>query len=140
MSKATWKKMILAGTPCLVPNCPDAVNWLSKTKLEQGVLIDPRRPRNINHHRKFFALLRLAVENWPVEITQEALLGLIKIKIGHANPVQSADGTIHYIPRSINFESLDQQEFEPFYDSALKLIATALGVDPGTLNQEAHSQ
>lgn len=140
MSKHTWKKLILAGTPCLVPNCKDAEEWLKKTKLEQGVLIDPRRPRNVNHHRKLFALLNLAAENWPVDITTTALLGLIKIKTGHADPVQSADGTIHYIPRSINFESMDQQDFEPFYEMAIRLIALALNVDPEALEAETLQQ
>ena len=133
--------MILAGTPCLVPNCPDAEEWLKKTRLEQGVLIDPRRPRNINHHRKFFALLNLAVDNWPElpdgsTISQKSLLGLIKIKTGHADPVQGADGNIHYIPHSINFESMSQDEFDPFYEKAIQLIALALGVDAETLDKE----
>ncbi len=137
MAKATWKKTILAGTPCLVPYCRDAEDWLRKTSLDQGVLIDPRRPRNIRHHRKFFALVKLAVDNWPVDITINALVGLIKIRTGHADPVKGADSVIHWIPRSINFESMDQDEFEPFYEKAVQLIALALGVDAETLDNEA---
>ena len=137
MAKHTWIKQIIHGIPVLVPNCVDAVEWLKKTKLDQGVLIDPRRPRNIQHHRKLFALLNLAVDNWPVDITDTALLGLIKIKTGHADPVQAADGNIHWIPRSINFESMDQDEFAPFYEKAIQLIALALGVDAETLDNEA---
>ncbi len=136
MAKATWKKTILAGTPCLVPYCRDADEWLQKTKLDQGVLIDPRRPRNIRHHRKLFALLNLAVDNWPTDITTTALLGLIKIKTGYADPVEAKDG-IYWIPRSINFESMDQDEFIPFYEKAVQLIALALGVDAETLDNEA---
>lgn len=140
MTKCVWKKTIIAGVSCLVPNCRDAEEWLRKTKLDAGVIIDPRRPRNVKHHRKLFALLNLAVDNWPVETTTEALLGLVKIKTGHTTPIQSAGGTIHHIPRSINFESMGQDEFEPFYDAALKLIAIALGVDPETLNTESMIQ
>ena len=136
MSKHTWKKMILAGSACLVPNCIDAENWLKKTKLEQGVLIDPRRPRNLQHHKKFFALVGLAVDNWPEEMTVLRLVGLIKIKTGYADPVQDAAGVIHFIPRSINFESMDQDEFNPFYEKATQLIALALGVDVDTLDKE----
>jgi len=137
MSKHTWRKAILSGCACLVPACRDAENWLGKTKLGQGVLLDPRRPRNINHHRKLFALINLAVDNWPVDTTSDALLGLIKIKTGHATPIQSADGTVHYIPKSINFESMCQDEFSPFYDSAIKLISLALGVSVEDLDREA---
>ncbi len=137
MAKHTWIKQIIHGIPVLVPNCVDAVEWLKKTKLDQGVLIDPRRPRNIQHHRKLFALLNLAVDNWPVDITINALVGLIKIRTGHADPVKGADSVIHWIPRSINFESMDQDEFEPFYEKAVQLIALALGVDAETLDNEA---
>jgi len=140
MTKAIWKKTQISGTSCLVADCLDAETWLSKTKLGQGVLIDPRRPRNINHHRKLFALLTIAVENWPIEITKEALLGLIKLKTGHADPIKSADGMIYHIPKSINFESMGQDEFNPFYESALNLIALALGVDAETLDSERARQ
>tara|TARA_R110000824_G_scaffold132271_10_gene294689 strand:- start:2106 stop:2522 length:417 start_codon:yes stop_codon:yes gene_type:complete len=136
MSKHTWIKKIIHSIPVLAPNCVDAVEWLKKTKLDQGVLIDPRRPRNIKHHRKLFALLNLAVDNWPVDITTHALLGLIKIRTGHADPVESAEGVV-WIPRSINFESMDQTEFDPFYEKAIQLIALALGVDVADLEREA---
>lgn len=140
MTKSTWRKTIIAGTSCLVPNCRDAEDWLAKTKLSQGVLLDPRRPRNIQHHRKLFALLNLAIDNWPEipeapSVTTKSLLGLIKLRTGYADPIMSADG-IEWIPRSINFESMDQQEFEPFYDKAIELIALALGVNPETLDSE----
>lgn len=140
MSKSTWIKAIHNGVPCLLPNCKDAEDWLKSTKLHQGVLIDPRRPRNILHHRKLFALLNLAVENWPVETTTEALLGLIKIKTGHTTPIESADGTIHHIPKSINFESMGQDEFSPFYDKAVHLISLVLGVSVEDLDREAGLQ
>ena len=127
MHKTLWRKKDSSGTMCLVPDCPDAEEWLRKTKLEQGVMIEPRRPRNTAHHKKLFALLALAVSNWPVETTTNALLGLIKLKTGHCDPIQGKHG-IAYIPRSISFESMDEDEFCPFYDAALQLISIALGV------------
>lgn len=136
--KHTWKKDIIAGRQCLVPACRDAEEWLGKTKLHQGVLIDPRRPRNIQHHRKLFALLNLAVDNWPGDepITVEGLLGAIKLSVGHYETVVTAKGE-YRIPKSINFESMDQEQFTPFYDRAIEIISRVLGVDISTLEQEA---
>lgn len=138
MSKHTWQKEIIAGRQCLVPACRDAEEWLGKTKLRQGVMIDPRRPRNIQHHRKLFALLNLAVDNWPEDqpTTVEALLGAIKLSTGHYDSITTAKGTFR-IPKSINFESMDQEEFNPFYDKAMEIISRVLGVDIETLEQEA---
>ena len=140
MSKTTWKKQIINGTACLVPDCRDADDWLRKTKLHQGVLIDPRRPRNIQHHRKLFALLNLAVDNWPGDepTTVEALLGAIKLSTGHFDTITTAKGT-YRIPKSINFESMDQTAFEPFYSQAVQIISTVLGVDIETLETEARA-
>jgi hypothetical protein len=134
MSKTLWRKKIIGGTMCLTPDCVDAAEWLKKTKLEACVMIEPRRPRNAGHHKKLFALLRLARDNWPVETTTNALLGLIKLKTGHCDPIHGKDGIV-YIPRSINFESMDETEFCPFYDSAIQLISVALGVSVEDLEQ-----
>lgn len=138
MTKALWKKAIISGTQCLVPDCRDAEEWLGKTKLHQGVMIDPRRPRNLQHHRKLFALLNLAVDNWPEPITVDALLGAIKISAGHYDPVQTKQGEWK-IPKSINFDSLDQDGFNPIYDRAVLIISHVLGVDVETLEQEARA-
>lgn len=135
MSKTLWRKKIIGGTVCLTPDCPDAEEWLRKTKLEQGVMIEPRRPRNTGHHKKLFALLALSRDNWPAPITKSALLGLIKIKTGYADPIEGKDGFV-WIPRSINFESMNQTEFEPFYDAAVHLISIALGVSVEDLEKE----
>lgn len=161
MTKHTWQKDIIAGRQCLVPACRDAEEWLAKTKLHQGVLIDPRRPRNIQHHRKLFALLNLAVDNWPHPTTTEALLNAIKIYAGHTTPVEVRLGFLArlmpdlwkilpepiqrltgkvfvvHMPKSISFESLSQDEFEPFYKQAVLMISQKLGVDIETLEQEA---
>jgi len=139
MSKTLWKKTLIHGTECLVPDCPDALNWLGKTKLNQGVMIEPRRPRNLQHHKKLFALLKIAVDNWPGDepTTIEGLLGAIKISGGHYDVVQTKKG-VWKIPKSINFESMDQKEFEPFYEHAILVISRVLGVPPEDLEREAN--
>lgn len=138
MSKTLWRKTIITGTQCLVPACRDAEEWLAKTKLSQGVMIEPRRPRNLQHHKKLFALLNLAVDNWPREdaITVDGLLGMLKITAGHFEPVQTRDGIVK-IPKSINFESMDQTGFDPFYAHCAAVLSKILGVDVETLTQEA---
>lgn len=163
MSKHTWTKQNINGTFCLVPACRDAEEWLGKTKVGQGVLLDPRRPRNIQHHRKLFALLNVAVDNWPEPTTVEALLGAIKITTGHTLPIEVRSSflfkfapalwdmfpkglrallpgkfTVH-MPQSINFESMSQDDFEPFYSQAVQIISTVLGVDVETLETEARA-
>ncbi len=137
MSKTTWKKKIINGTMCLVPDCLDAAEWINKVPLEKGVMIEPRLPRNIQHHKKLFALINLAVQNWPAgEIDKDTLLGAIKIKTGHCTELKTQSGVMQ-IPKSINFESMSQEEFNPFYEQAVTIIATVLKVSPQDLEREA---
>ncbi len=145
MSKAMWIKKIQAGVNCLVPDCVDAEEWLRKTQLDQRVLIDPRRPRNPLHHRKFFAIVNLARKNWPEQsdgsrISEKQLVDLIKIKTGIVDMFEAPDGVIYQTPRSIDFASMSQDEFEPFFKDAMAYLSSVLGVDPETLNQETYSQ
>ena len=166
MAKHTWKKMIVNGTVCLVPDCTDAAEWLKKTKLGQGVLIDPRRPRNIQHHKKLMAILTLGADNWEDDgestpMTKERLLMLLKLLVGHSDPstVKKSfvvslfadvfkelppqvidaipENVTIYTPRSINFESLPQDDFDPIYKSMVDAISRKLGVSVEDLYQQA---
>lgn len=143
--KAMFAKKILAGVDCLVADCVDAETWMSKQKLGQQVFIDPRRKRNPQHHRKFFAVINLAKNNWPEQedgstISTEALVSLVKLKTGHVNMIKAPDGEIYMTPKSIDYASMSQDAFEPFYKDAMAYLASVLGVDPETLNSEAYNQ
>lgn len=84
------------------------------------------RPRNIGHHRKFFALLRLVVNNLPEELdiynNTTLLLDEIKFQLGHFELRQNIDGNPYYIVKSINFGSMDQTEFNEFYSKTIDVI------------------
>ena len=91
-------------------------------------------PRNPKHHRKFMALLQLIAENSETYNTVERALVAVKLCTGHfdlmADPVT---GEIIRIPKSINFESMPQEEFDLFYsaaiDSVLQVILPQLDPD-----------
>lgn len=84
------------------------------------------RPRNIGHHRKFFALLRLVAENLPEELdifqNQKLLLNEIKFQLGHFEMFKSIDGNPYYEVKSISFGSMDQTEFNEFYSRTIDVI------------------
>ncbi len=83
--------------------------------------------RNLGHHRKFFAMLRFVRFNMPEHLTdayrnEEQLLDEIKLKVGHSETRYRMDGTEWAKPKSINFESMDQNEFNEFYNRALDVV------------------
>lgn len=77
-------------------------------------------PRNAVHHRKFFALLNLVAENSEVYNTVEKALVAVKLIVGHADPmIDPRTGELLQVPKSINYESMGQDEFERFYNLAI---------------------
>ena len=92
--------------------------------------------RNIGHHRKLFALLKLTFCNLPVKYqalikNADELLTEIKLQIGHREKRVSLGGQEYYVPKSIAFHNLGQEAFDEFYNKTLDFICEYLlpGVD-----------
>ncbi len=105
----------------LRPADEQSEEWLRKIANGECIMVEARKPRNIQHHRKLFALLKLVCDNMDENITPELLLGLIKLRTGYSEIIRTRKGEV-LIPKSIAFESLDQQGFETFYNAAVHFI------------------
>ena len=97
------------------------------SKLDQGRLVKVvvTQPRNINHHRLFFALLNAVFRNLPEDVdipSVDALLGMIKITVGHYDICVSNSGVEFRIPKSISFAKMDQTEFDRFFSACCDVI------------------
>lgn len=110
---------------------------LRKIKLGKMVRCEITQPRNIQHHRKFFALLNTVWQAAGDWVTVEDLLVELKIKLGVTKDVVIRDsGEIVKIIGSISFAAMDQLEFEKFYERAIQaLCLMAGGIDSDMLRQ-----
>ncbi len=82
--------------------------------------IEASTPRHGKHHRKFFALLQLVAENSETYDTAEKALVAVKLIVGHFEPaIHPETGELVQIPKSIAFESMDQDQFDVFYSAAI---------------------
>lgn len=104
------------------------------------VSIEVKRPRNIKHHRMFWALMGLVHDNIDQERypTVEDLVAAIKIAAGLRTRIELPNGDIGFIPGSIAFHKMDQDEFSKFYDRVCDLIAKHFlpGVNTDDLRRE----
>ena len=105
----------------LRPADEQSEDWLRKITNGEYIMVEARKPRNIQHHRKLFALLNLVCENIDQPMTTEMLLGIIKLRTGYCDVMQTAKGEVA-LPKSIAFESMDQMQFSKFYDAAVRFI------------------
>lgn len=101
--------------------------------------VEVKRPRFGKHHRLLFALLKRTVENTDDFPSTDILLTWIKIKTGHVEMVIWEDGKTVYVPKSINFASMDQESFRKFFDRAIDAIVQKYGWDRPALLGEIES-
>lgn len=97
-------------------------------RVGERVLCSIRRPRNYEFHKKYFALLRLTVDNLPETLqeqmhiyNEEDLLDCLKLELGLFRIVQHGEREI-IKTGSISFASMDEREFERFYNRSLDII------------------
>ncbi len=96
---------------------------LEKSKPGTYHRFESSSPRNGAHHRKMFALLTLVAENSETYDTPEKALVAIKLVVGHFEPaVHPVTGELIQVPKSISYESMDQDEFDAFYKTAVDAV------------------
>ena len=116
----------------LAPAGPETAEWYDKLKPGQFVSGKFKRVRNTQFHRKFFALLRIGYESWePGELDSkygkpqknfEQFRADITILAGYYEVHVRLDKSIRIVPKSINFSSMDEAEFEKLYSATIDVL------------------
>jgi len=122
----------------LFPSLPDDEAQIAKIKRGQVVQYEIKKPRNSKFHRKFFAMLQIAVDNSNYNV--ECVLHALKLRIGHFTNMVLKDGSQVYVPRSISFAAMDNDEFEIFYNRCSQAIIDMFlaDLDEKTLENEVN--
>ena len=121
--KSGWIKMFGG----LIPADQTSKDWLDKTKHGQFVEVEITRPRNWQFHKKYFALLNFAFENWDIPNDSaaknfEKFRGDLIIMAGFYEKVWSPNGEMRLYPKSISFANMEEQEFQELYSKTVSII------------------
>lgn len=104
------------------------------------VMIEVKRHRNIKHHRMFWALMTLVWEQMDTERypTVEDLVAAVKISAGLRTRIELPNGEVGFIPGSIAFHKMSQDDFSAFYERVCDLLAKHFlpGVTSAQLREE----
>ena len=128
----------------LVPMYDSDLDEKKRLKKGEEVLCVIRRPRNYKFHKKFFALLRLTLDNLPERLErnlgitdEEDLLDSLKLDLGLARTVEIG-GRRYIRTESISFGKMDETEFEKFYGRCTDIILKKYlrGTERAALNEE----
>lgn len=110
----------------LVPASTKDAAMLRARKYSIGdtVAVDITKPRHPKHHRLVMSLMQLVLDSQEGLLTIDQLLTVVKIKMGRAQPyVDSASGKTYWVPESISYASMDQGEFDVFWQDLKNLVA-----------------
>lgn len=116
----------------LVPYGDDAHEWIKKRSDGAIIRANVRTMRNPEFHRKFFAMLRVAYDNWPhPEINTPfgpatcpfpKFVHDVKIMAGFGEPVANVRGEWRMRAKSIAFHNMSEEEFEEVYKAVRDVL------------------
>lgn len=113
------------------------------SKIGKGEILraEIKRPRNVDHHRKFFAMLQIVYQNQEHYQSTDDLLDVLKLRVGHCRTIQTKHGEVK-IPESISFAAMDQTAFNEFYDKAVDWVCKEVipGLKASALNSEVEAE
>lgn len=119
----------------LVPAYDSDSEAIKSLKSDEVVSCKITRPRNLEHHRKFFALMNLCFNNQDKYDSPEVLRKVLTLKAGYYDEVVTDKGVV-YLPKSISFSKMDQSEFQVFYGRFLDVVCKEIGVFQGEIENE----
>lgn len=101
-------------------------------------VIEISRPRNVHHHRLFWALLTLVADNSRHYDMPEQVLAALKIALGHVDTIVGHDGKTYFVPKSISFAQMNQDDFAQFFDRCVDVIVRRFL--PGVTDEEVRRE
>ena len=112
----------------LIPLYPSDYDEKRKLKIGEDYQAEIKQPRNIGFHRKFFALLNLGFENQDHYQDKDTYRQIKTMECGYFKTVTTERGKEVYLPESISFASMDNDEFEQLYNTMVQKLITDLKI------------
>lgn len=124
----------------LIPVDDHGRDSLAKIKTGKLVMAEVKQSRNIQHHRLYWALVSKVWENMDHERypSPDDLSAAFKIAAGIRTRIELPNGTVGFIPGSLAFHKMNQQEFDAFFNRVCDLVCKHFipGLDDAALKHE----
>lgn len=101
----------------------------SKIPVGEDNVFRLQRIRNPRHHRKFFALIKLAFENQDEYKDIDVFRKVMQMRAGYFDTVVTEKKVTLYLPKSISYGELDQIGFQELYEKTYVEITKFLKIE-----------
>lgn len=125
--------VLMKSANVLVPYDEAAADFIQKMKLGELAHSDFKRVRNYRFHKKYFALVSFAFDQWepqdgltyqgqPVMKNKKRFRQDVAILAGFFESTVNLKGEVRLEARSISFAQMDEIEFEALYNATINVI------------------
>ena len=121
---------------CLIPQDDAAAEFIQKMKAGELLRGDFKRVRNYKFHRKYFALVGYAFDQWepselqyqgqPVRKTIGRFRKDVAILAGFFETTVNLKGDVRLEAKSISFAQMDELEFEQLYSATVDVVLSRI--------------
>lgn len=102
------------------------------------VRVEVKKPRSCKHNGLYWSQLQDIIDSGATRYpTAPHLHDAIKMECGFVQPVYRLDGSVELVPDSTAFDKMTQADFNAFYERAMEMIQTHLGIDVSQLRTAA---
>ena len=108
---------------------------VQKLKRKTAYRFDVVRERNYLFHKKVMALYNIGFENQEQYLNFDHYRKVVTMKAGYYETITTDKGEI-YLPLSISFSSMDQNEFEALFTRLLDVISEQLDSQPFEIRKQ----
>ena len=109
------------------------------SKIKPGDEIYATKQRNIDFHRKGFALLKLGFDNQDKYTNFDIFRKVFTMKAGFIDWITDKSGAPFPLPKSLSFSEMNSEDFERWYEAIREVISKELGVNNETIEAEIKS-
>ena len=110
----------------LVPLYDSDMDEKRKLKLNVDYECVIREARNLQFHKKCFALINLGCDNSPRDMPLDAYRAYVTMKAGWVDVYKTEKGVMA-LPKSIAFDKMDDKEFAELYRAVIGVIVEDMG-------------
>lgn len=115
------------------------MNGAECSKLEQlsgkEVMCKISQPRNLNFHRKGFAMLHAIYDLADTDLTFEQFRKVLVAKAGYGEFIEGKNSQMIFLPKSLAWGKMDETTFNRVYQDVLTVAIKEYAVDENALSQ-----
>lgn len=113
----------------LVPVTDEGVEAVKKIAMYDHIFVEWKPKRNYKFHKKYWALLNAVFPNQEHFKSVQNIHEAVKYRSGQYETVIPLKGEPFIVTKSISFHSMDEHEFEGFYNMAHQVCCELVGDD-----------